>query len=136
MTHAATQPTGLSPEDKADIVSAHPDFERFLLTGDFQSLGALYTADATLLPPGQPAVQGQAAIAEFMSGFPPLSEFKLHVDQIDGREDMAYVIGTYTMTMEIDGESVPDQGKYIEIRRREPDGQWAIHADIFNSSQG
>ena len=79
--------------------------------------------------------QTSGFIGEWMAGFPTLTEFTLAIDEIDGQGDMAYVIGTYRMTMEIEGESVADQGKYIEVRRREPSGQWSIHADMFNSNQ-
>ena len=135
MTQAATQPAGLSPEDKAEITALQPKFESALLGKDFGSLANLYTADATLMPPHQPAVKGRDAIREWMAGFPSLTEFTLGIDEIDGRGDMAFVVGTYTMTMEIEGESVADQGKYMEVRLREPNGQWSIHADIFNSDQ-
>jgi len=30
---------------------------------------------------------------------------------------------------------VTSQGKYIEIRRRQPNGEWLLEADIFNSDQ-
>ena len=51
------------------------------------------------------------------------------------RDDLAYVLGTYTMTIVPPGAPGPieDSGKYIEIRRRQPDGSWLISTDIFNS---
>ena len=32
-----------------------------------------------------------------------------------------------------DGTAVPDAGKYLEIRRRQPDGRWLLSHDMFSS---
>ena len=37
------------------------------------------------------------------------------------------------MTIEVDGASVEDVGKYIEIRRKQADGSWLLDVDMFNS---
>ena len=57
------------------------------------------------------------------------------VAEIEGRGDLAYVRGTYTMTLHPDGapEPVEDAGKYLEIRRKQSDGSWLYVADMFNS---
>jgi ketosteroid isomerase-like protein len=47
---------------------------------------------------------------------------------------MAYVRGTYDMKIAMsDTMTVSDRGKFLEIRKRQPDGSWLIHRDIFNS---
>ncbi len=67
--------------------------------------------------------------------FPPLTDFKPSTVRVDGRDDLAYVLGTYTMTFVPPGASGPvkDSGKYVEVRRRQPDGRWLVAVDIFNS---
>ena len=64
-----------------------------------------------------------------------MSEFSLTPIEIDGRGDLAYVRGTYAMTIVgTDGHEVgKDHGKYVEIRRRQPDGKWLIVVDMYNS---
>jgi ketosteroid isomerase-like protein len=59
------------------------------------------------------------------------------VDEVEGYGDVAYVIGRYAMTLEPEGASEPvdDEGKYIEIRRKQPDGGWLMSRDIFNSDR-
>ena len=39
------------------------------------------------------------------------------------------------MTLEVPGAPGPvhDEGKFVEIRRKEPDGMWLVAVDIFNS---
>src|SRR2546423_6199552 len=51
-------------------------------------------------------------------------EFKLNNEKIEGRENLAYVLGTYTMTITPLGAPGPvkDAGKTVTIVRRQPDG--------------
>ena len=37
------------------------------------------------------------------------------------------------MTVVVDEQPIQDHGKFIEIRRKQPDGSWLISRDIFNS---
>jgi hypothetical protein len=49
---------------------------------------------------------------------------------------MAYVRGTYTMTLAPAGApEANDSGKFLEVRYRQPDGRWLIAVDMFSSSQ-
>ena len=63
-----------------------------------------------------------------------MSQFDLQQSTVEGSEDLAFVHGTYTMTLVMpDGTAVPDAGKYLEIRRRQPDGRWLLSHDMFSS---
>ena len=64
-----------------------------------------------------------------------MTAFKANNVIVDGRDDLAYVVGTYTMTIVPPGAPGPinDSGKYVEIRRKQSDGSWLIAVDIFNS---
>ena len=128
----------LSAPDHAVIRIASDRFSRLLLAQDFDSLVDLYTEDAVLMPPHQPTVHGRSTIRTwFRSTFPRVSRLSLTIDEIDGRADIAYVRGSYSMTLHPDGAPGPvdDVGKYIEIRKRQPDGSWLLAADIFNSDK-
>jgi ketosteroid isomerase-like protein len=127
----------LSSADVAAIRGLSEKFAELMVAGDFDSLITLYTDDAVFMPPNQPAVRGRAALRSWMSYFPRISAFTVSIEEIDGRADLAYVRGAYTMTMHPDGAPAPVQGtgKYIEIRKRQPDGSWLLAADIFNSDQ-
>jgi ketosteroid isomerase-like protein len=131
------QPTvgALSAKDTAAIRSASEQFSRFLLAQDFDALVQLYTDDGVFMPPHQPAVNGRSALRSWMAAFPKVTQFALEIGEIDGREDLAYVRGRYSMTLHPDGAPGPvdDVGKYIEIRKKQPDGSWLMAADIFNS---
>jgi ketosteroid isomerase-like protein len=127
----------LSAEDTAAIRAASDQFSRLLLARDFDALVRLYTDDGAFMPPHQPAVLGRAALRSWMAAFPTVTQFAFAIDDIDGREDLAYVRGRYSMTLAPDGAPAPvdDVGKFIEIRKKQPDGSWLLAADIFNSDK-
>lgn len=96
---------------------------------------AYYTTDATVMPNGMEAVQGHEAIAAMLSGYPPLSNIRFVQREVNGVGEWAWVWGTYSFDMMMPdmSEPVPDAGKYVEIWRKQADGSWRVHWDIFNS---
>jgi uncharacterized protein (TIGR02246 family) len=123
---------------EADITAIRAVTDSFVQRGRARrdSAGAaLYAEDGIVMPPNQPAVQGRAAIRSWLEAFPAMSEFSLTIVEIDGRGDLAYVRGTYTLTLAASGKTpaMPDHGKYVEVRRKQADGSWLLAIDIFNS---
>lgn len=54
--------------------------------------------------------------------------------EVDGRGDLAYVRGRYSMVMALPSQpELSESGKYIEIWRKQPDGSWKLFRDIFNA---
>jgi ketosteroid isomerase-like protein len=125
----------LSSADHAAIRDVHTRFPDLLVRQNFAALARLYTQDTVFMPPHHPAVHGRAALEGWMTNFPRVLRMTLNVDEIDGRADIAYVRGTYAMTIHPDGAPTPvdDAGKFLEICKRQPDGSWLVAADIFNS---
>ena len=135
LSSCQAQVAPLSQANVAAIEETTQNFVKAVLAKDWATLANLYTDDAILLPPNAPMVKGRAMIQAWLEKFPPVTDFTLNSVQVDGRDDLAYVLGTFTMTIVPPGASGPirDSGKYIEIRRRQSDGRWLISADIFNS---
>lgn len=126
---------GLTQADVAAIRESTNTFAKAALAKDYATVASLYTEDAVVNPPMEPAVKGRTAIRAWLEKFPPLTEFKASIAKVEGRGDLAYVLGNMTMTMVPPGAPAPvkDSGKYVEIRRRQVDGKWLIAVDIFNS---
>jgi uncharacterized protein (TIGR02246 family) len=105
------------------------------LARDFATWAALFLDDAVVNPPNEPAVKGRAAIRAWLEKFPPITEFKLKNEKIEGRDDLAYLLGTYTMTITPSGAPGPvkDSGKFVTVVRRQPDGRWLCAVDMFSS---
>ncbi|MBI4218926.1 MAG: nuclear transport factor 2 family protein [Chloroflexi bacterium] len=131
----AARASGLSAKDVATLRAGPKTFRQLLLKRDFASLVNTYARDAVVLPAGGKAVKGHAKIRSFMEAFPPITQFQLVIEEIDGRDDLAFVRGTYSMTMKLAGakKAVKDTGKWLEIHRRRRDGSWPTAVDIFNS---
>jgi len=128
---------GLSAEDVAAIRRLSDEWLRFMLAGDLESLAKCYTEDTVVMPPGHPAVYGREAFRKWMAQFPRATRFENEIQHIEGRADLAHVRGTYSMTLQPQGAPGPveDVGKYLEVRRRQPDGSWLLALDIFNSDK-
>ena len=110
-------------------------FNQAVLAGDWAKVASLYTTDAVLNPPHHPAVKGRKAIRAWLQKFPPITAFQVRDVKMDGRGGLAYVLGKYTMTLVPPGAPGPvkDSGKYLDIRRKQPNGRWLLQVDIFNS---
>ena len=127
----------LTPEEVAAIKSVNEVFGGYVVSQDFETLVQLYTADVVMMPPGSPVVYGRDALLAFFQGFPPVTKMEVTPTHIEGRGDLAYVLGRYVMVIEPPGgDPITDHGKFIEIRKKQPDGSWPVAADIFNSDLG
>jgi uncharacterized protein (TIGR02246 family) len=125
---AAQNGSGLSDSEVRKINEVSEAFARAVVARDWKTIAGLYADDAVLYPPGESAVKGRAGIEACLIGLPPMKDFKLRNTKVDGREDLAYIQGTYMMTEAAAGASEPGQqsGYFLEIRRRQPDGRWLI----------
>ena len=134
----SSAPTGLTDADReairkrADAVvsianASTKDWDAYVRTD--------YTEDAVVLPPNSPALQGWDAIKSYILTEGTVSDFRVEMLEIEGRGDLAYVRGTYSMTVTRPGASGPikDTGKYIEIWRKQSDASWKVIRDIFSS---
>lgn len=128
-------PPPLTEADMTAIRAVGDSFMVFFRTNRDSALAALYTENAVLMPPNQGPVEGRAAIRAFFEGYPALPDFTGTPVEIDGRGDLVYVRGTYQFTVPAMGRTpaTVDRGKFLEIRRRQTDGRWLVHIDIFNS---
>lgn len=128
-------PARLSEADIAAIRAGAASFVANALARRDSANAALFTENGVFLPPNEPAVAGRAAIQAWFSAFPPMSDFKTQIVEIDGLGDLAYVRGTYSLTIAAAGRTpaISDHGKYLEIRRRQSDGRWLTMYDMFNS---
>jgi len=112
----------------ASAASAGKDLEKIL---------SYMSDDAIMIPPGQPAVQGKAAIRAFVTASLQIPGFKIQwvservTFSPDGK--LAYMHGTNATTVPgPKGAMMTIAGRGITIWRHEPDGQWRCVIDIWN----
>ena len=138
--HYDPRPAGADPQtptadDLRKIDEATQTAMKAAVAGDFGSWAALFLDDAVVYPPNETAVEGQEAIRAWLEKLPQLKDFKLTNVKVDGRADLAYVLGTYTMTMAIPAGPAPvtDVGKFVSVLRRQANGRWLCAVDMFSS---
>ena len=136
---AAQQPssTAGSASDIAAITRTGAEFSQRYMRGDHQGMADLYTTDGVIFPPGRPTIRGRTAIAEYWKLQPGVTvvDHKTTADSIIVRGDIAYDYGTFRAQNARDGQrSNPGFGKYVIVWRRQTDGRWLMHLDIWNSS--
>jgi len=103
--------------------------------GDAAAVAALYTEDATLLPPDAEMIMGREGIEEFWSGVIQmgLKDAVFNIVDVFGSGDLAYEISNFTLTIQPEGqEAIEQKGKYVLVWKQTADGSWKLHVDIFN----
>lgn len=121
---------------RSDVEAGEQRWLECMNGGDAAGVAAVYTTDARLMAPNMDILSGRDAIEAFCKEFTAL-DAKLSFDLLTVHElgDVCVAVGTYDMQVRPPGmDPQKDRGKYIEVWRRDADGQWRIFEDMFNSS--
>jgi uncharacterized protein (TIGR02246 family) len=128
---------GLSSEDEAAIRALDAEWGRAASAGEANAVAALYTSDATVLPPMEPLRQGEAASKywiDVLNGFSGPTD--LTTTAVEGRGDLAYAVGKYRQTLtpkKAGAKPLPtEEGKYLEVLKKQADGSWKIVYDMWS----
>lgn len=135
---------GIEPETASDVqavtVAVNEIYEQYassLKSGDADRWIALWSDEGVQMPPGSPPVIGKeeigAGTVAFLDAF-TVDSFEIHIDEIQLAGDLAFARGTYSgaYTPKDGGEGFAEDGKYLTVFQRQPDGSWKIYRDIFN----
>ena len=136
LVSCTTAPQDTTAEDSQAIRAASKQWVDAFNQADAAATAAIYTEDAKMLPPNSSIIIGREGIQAFFQGFYDVGgrDAQLTVIDLHVQGDMAHVVGKYTFTIQPEeGEAISDNGKYVEIWKRE-NGSWKISADIFNTS--
>src|SRR6185295_1629548 len=108
-------------QDRAGINQTRSAYVAAWNGADADQMANLYTPDALVLYPNQPAVVGRSAILVYFKAF--FAEFTQEDFELTSEE------------IEIVGPWAFDRGKYLVILRRQPDGSWKVARDMDNSDR-
>jgi len=122
-----------------DVEAATTAFHQALRTNDADALFGFVAEDVVMMPPGEADVRGKAAMRAWYAGF--LSQFRTTSLELTGREvfvdgGWAVETGAYAWGLAPagGGEPVVDRGRYMQVWKAQPDGQWRFAREIWNSS--
>jgi ketosteroid isomerase-like protein len=118
---------------RSEIDALNTQFVQALERGDAAGIAALYAPDARVMPPGMPAMTGDG-IRELWGRFigMGINGAALKTLSLEEHDDVAIEVGEYEMRV---GAALVDNGKYVVVHRRQPDGSWKLGVDIFNSDR-
>jgi uncharacterized protein (TIGR02246 family) len=122
---------------RTEVQSLVEAWEQAANAKDAGAVAALYTENATLLAPGQPALKGRQNIQAFWQGFfdAGASDVKLHSVEVVGSGSLVYEIGEYRAMMpQPTGGVALGTGKYLVVYERQPEGKLKMAADMFSAN--
>ena len=100
---------------------------------DTEALAALYTADATLLPPAATPISGREGIRRFWQAGLDAGIVAIRLDAagLDQDTRLAYELGSYELRLEpAASKTILDHGNYVLVYVRQ-DGNWRRRVEIF-----
>jgi len=100
--------------------------------GDAAGCAAFFTDDVLLMAPDQPMMRGKEAFEEAYRSRMEKNSGGTHGNRLieygeDGK--LAYQVGTFA----ISGTNPTEQGKFLNVLKRQADGTWKVAITMFNS---
>ena len=126
-----------SEADVEAIKRVNVDLINAFNAGDVSAAVALVMDDAADLPQNHSAVVGKEAIRSFVQS--DFSQFTMNfadeIVEVELAGDLAVVWSNYavTLTPKDGGEPVENNGKWLKVLKRQPDGSWKFSRNIWNS---
>jgi ketosteroid isomerase-like protein len=132
---AANKPT--LEQDLAAITEFNRRYLKAINDGDIATLSRLTDDDHIMITPGRPPTIGKAANdAANGRAFQQvkIDETWTPIETVVSG-DLAYQRGTYTVaaTPKAGGNTTKTSGHFLRIYRRQPNGEWRMTHDTFNS---
>lgn len=133
----ATTPKDTRAADEAAVRAADAEWAKAAASKDLNATVAYYSDDASLLGPNEPIASDKESIREaWNSLLGPDTSLTWQATKVDVARsgEMAYIMGTYQMATSAAGSKpLADRGKFVEVWKKQADGNWKCVADIFNS---
>ena len=124
-------------EVRKAVEAANAEWTAAFNRGDAVAVAVLYTEDAILMPPDIEMIRGRQGIQEFWQARIQrgLKDAVLTTVEVQADGNTAYEIGRVSLTFYAkDQAPKPISGKYVVVWKRQSDGRWKLHVDIWNSA--
>lgn len=124
---------------KQKIETINKEMAQAMVDGKLDANLRYYTSDAISMPNYSQMVEGVDAIKKstesMLSSGAKIKRFETKIKQVKSSGNQVIEIGTYDMSMLIPGmsEDFKDQGKYLTVWEKQPDGSLKIKVEIWNT---
>ena len=130
--------SGATSSESDEIAASLQRLTDAYLAGDVAAIVSLYCEDAVLMPPNEPSFYGRAEVKEWCEEYyedfrlVALSETERQVSVFNG-----WAIVVWSCSVAIaptkSGERIRDDGRWLQVWKRESDGAWRISHAMLNS---
>ena len=124
---------------KQKIESINKEMAKNMIEGNYEAGLKNYASDAISLPNNSKMVQGIDAIKQsnqaMMQSGAKFKTFETKIMQVKSCGNQITEIGTYNMSMTIPGMATDyvDNGKYMTVWEKQPDGSLKIKMEMWNT---
>jgi len=135
---SAERPPIQNEDVKAKIRRSMTQFASAFNQGEVETILGSYAADAVVLPPRSPAVQGLLGIRQLFESFLAAGycNSSVELERIEHSDDIALAVGRYSVQIPTKSASSDvDRGKYVGHWRRVPDGQFRVTLSMWYSDR-
>jgi len=135
---AGARPARAASETESDLRDFDAKWSDAAAAKDVDKTVSFYSDDALVLPSNAAAAHTKESIRaiwkEMLEGPGQKISWKAIKVEVAKSGELGYVSGTYEMQMnDASGKPLSDRGKYLEILKKQPDGNWKCTVDIWNS---
>jgi ketosteroid isomerase-like protein len=132
-----SKPPDTRAADEKVIRDLDAQWSKAAAARDVDGTVSYYSDDASLLAPNAPIASDRQSIrSSWASLLGPDTSLSWHATKVEvaHSSDLAYLVGTYQLTTkDVHGNAVADDGKFVEVWKKQGDNKWKVVADIFNS---
>jgi uncharacterized protein (TIGR02246 family) len=121
----------ITPTITAEVTAAVRVFMDYVNQGDLENMLAMYSDDASILPPSGNSLYGRSAFHPFWQHMIENVGFTNVQYTIEKLEQLAEDTVAEMTQFQVNIAGQPTQGKYVVIWKKQQ-GQWKLHIDIFN----
>ena len=138
LTGCNSQPAPDTKVAEAAVRKADADWVKAAQGKKTEDWMAFYSDDVVILPPNDKTSNGKEAarkpIAELLATPGLVISWQPTKVEVANSGDMAYLYGTYQITANgPDGKPMTDNGKMLEVWKKQADGSWKCILDTWNT---
>jgi ketosteroid isomerase-like protein len=132
------QPASTQAADEASVRQTDENWSKAAQSKKVDDWVAFYSADAVILPPNDKKAGSKEDVRKYIGELLMLPGLALSWDpskvEVARSGDLAYTQGSYRMAFtDPHGKPATDQGKTLEIWKKQADGTWKCVADMWSS---